>query len=76
MKLSVSLPDKDVAFIDRYIAKHGEESRSAVIRKALDALLTDQLVDEYVEAFREWEASGEEEVWDTAAGDGLEDEQW
>ena len=76
MKLSVSLPDKDIAFIDQYIAEHGERSRSAVIRKALDVLLTEQLVEDYVEAFRKWEASGEEEVWDVAAGDGLDDEEW
>jgi len=76
MKLSISLPDKDVAFIDRYIAKHSERSRSAVIQKALDILLTEQLVEDYAEAFREWKESGEEEVWDAAAGDGLEDEKW
>ena len=43
VSLSVSLPDEDVEFIDRYRAAHGEPSRSAVVRKALALLREDEL---------------------------------
>ena len=72
----MSLPEKDVAFIDRQVADHGDASRSAVIRKAINRLRTAQLADDYIAAFKEWEESGEEEIWDRAAGDGLDDEPW
>ena len=72
MKLSVSLPEKDVAFIDRQIADHGEPSRSAVIRKALDRLQLDSLEEEYAQRWAEW--SEEDEIWDVTVADGLEDE--
>ena len=32
MKLSVSLPDEDVEFLDRYAAEHGIGSRSAAVQ--------------------------------------------
>ena len=76
MKLSISLPAKDVALIDRYVADEGAPSRSAVIRKAVDLLRHEQLVQQYKEAFREWRESGEAEIWDRAVGDGLDDERW
>ena len=76
MKISVSLPEKDIALIDRYISDEGEPSRSAVIRKAVDLLRREQLVRQYMEAFREWEESREAEIWDRAVGDGLDDEGW
>ena len=76
MKLSVSLPDKDVQFVDQYIADHGEASRSAVLRKALERLRDDELVEAYKIAWNEWEASGEAALWDSTVGDGLEPEDW
>lgn len=72
MKLSVSLPDKDIAFIDRYIAEHDEPSRSAVVRKALDRLQAESLEAAYYQRWMEWDE--EDELWDSLAGDGLEDE--
>jgi metal-responsive CopG/Arc/MetJ family transcriptional regulator len=39
VKLSVSIPDDDVEFIDQYADKHGLESRSAVVQRALDAAI-------------------------------------
>lgn len=35
MKLSVSLPDEDVRFLDDYAAAHGSGSRSAAVQKAV-----------------------------------------
>ncbi|MYI83308.1 MAG: ribbon-helix-helix protein, CopG family [Chloroflexi bacterium] len=76
MKLSVSLPEQDVEFVDRYIAEHGEASRSAVLRKALERLRDEELVEAYKIAWKEWEASGDAALWDVTVGDGLEPEDW
>ena len=73
MKLSISLPAKHVEFIDQQVAEHGERSRSAVVRKALNRLRAESLEDAYVAAWDEWVASGEQEVWDETVGDGLDD---
>jgi metal-responsive CopG/Arc/MetJ family transcriptional regulator len=73
MKLSVSLPDKEVEFLDKYATEH-EESRSATVLRAVRLLREEDLVDQYAAAYQEWEESGEAEVWDAVAGDGLEDD--
>ncbi len=72
MKLSVSLPDKDVAFIDRQVTENGERSRSAVIRKALRRLRSEELKRQYAQLWAEWD--DEDDVWDVTVGDGIEDE--
>lgn len=75
MKLSVSLPPSDVEFVDRYLAEHGERSRSAVLRKALELLRTRELIESYKAAWDEWVQDGEE-IWDVTVGDGLQPEDW
>ena len=72
MKLSVSLPAHDVAFVDRYISDHDEASRSAVVRRALALLRERELGDAYEAAWDEWTRDGGE-TWDVSAGDGLGD---
>lgn len=72
MKISVSLPDKDVAFIDRQVTENGERSRSAVIRKALRRLRSEELKRQYAQLWAEWD--DEDDVWDATVGDGIEDE--
>jgi Arc/MetJ-type ribon-helix-helix transcriptional regulator len=74
MKLSVSLPDEDVEFLDEYARTNEVESRSAVIRRALRMLRSTGLEDAYVEAFEEWNQT-EAEVWEVVVGDGLTDDQ-
>jgi len=71
MKISVSLPEDDVEFLDEYAKIEGYESRSAVVRTAVRILRSSKLGDAYTGAWREWEESGEAEIWDKAAGDGL-----
>lgn len=73
MKLSVSLKKQDVEKLDRYVEKRGLSSRSAGLREAIHLLGAPELVDEYVQAFTEWETSGEGAVWDEASGDGLDE---
>lgn len=72
MKLSISLPDKDIEFIDRQVADHGEPSRSAVIRKALRRLRSEDLKRQYTRLWAEWD--DKDDVWDVTVGDGIEDE--
>ncbi len=73
MKVSISLPEKDIQFIDRQMAGLGESSRSAVVRKALELLREDELEREYAQRWAEWDEE-EEQVWDVTLADGLDDE--
>ena len=71
MKLSVSLSDEDVAYIDRYARQHAIESRSAVVQRALALLRVNELGDEYAAAWADW-AGADAEGWDAALADGLD----
>ena len=73
MKLSVSLPDEDVEFLDAYARSAGVESRSAVVHKAVRLLRTSELGASYEAAWREWDDAGTATDWDAAVGDGLTD---
>jgi Arc/MetJ-type ribon-helix-helix transcriptional regulator len=73
VKLSISLSDEDVAFVDEYVRSSGLESRSAAIRRALHLLRQPALEQDYEHAWEEWAASGEQAAWDTTIGDGLAD---
>jgi len=74
MKLSVSLPDDDVEFLDAYARARGVRSRSAVLHKAVRLLRGAELGASYEEAFGEWGGSGEAEAWDVTVADGLGDD--
>ena len=76
MKISVSLPQEDVAFVDEYAARTEAESRSAVIHAAIESLRATQLEAEYTEAFAEWGASEDAALWDRTSGDGITNEAW
>jgi Arc/MetJ-type ribon-helix-helix transcriptional regulator len=71
MKLSVSLPDEDVEFLDRYARSQGYESRSAVVHRAVRLLQSAELGRDYTEAWDEWAGSTEAGDWEATAGDGL-----
>jgi hypothetical protein len=73
MKLSVSLPDEDVAILDEYARSQGLPSRSAALQHAVRMLRYPALEDNYAAAWEEWEASGEERPWATTSADGLGD---
>jgi Arc/MetJ-type ribon-helix-helix transcriptional regulator len=70
VKLSVSLPDDDVEFLDAYAHERGFASRSAVLHKAVRLLRGAQLGAAYEDAFVEWERT-DAEAWETTVGDGL-----
>ena len=69
MKLSVSLPDGDVEFIDHYANEHEVDSRSAVVHRALALLRSNELGADYAAAWDEWASGGE--PWDATIADGL-----
>lgn len=71
VKVSVSLPGEDVAFLDAYARAHAYPSRSAAVHHAIEALRAGDLRDAYRDAWREWTASGEAECWDAVAGDAV-----
>jgi Arc/MetJ-type ribon-helix-helix transcriptional regulator len=73
MKLSVSLPDEDVATLDEYARAVGLTSRSAALQRAIRMLRHPELEQDYAAAWDEWEASGAEAVWEATAADGLAD---
>jgi Arc/MetJ-type ribon-helix-helix transcriptional regulator len=82
MKVSVSLPQEDVDFLDDYVHRRGGPSRSAVLHHAIDLLRRNDLEDAYADAWAEW-AQGEQsadaadgepvESWDEAVADALAD---
>jgi Arc/MetJ-type ribon-helix-helix transcriptional regulator len=71
MKLSVSLPDDDVVYLDEYAAAQGLPSRSAAVHKAVRLLRAMELGAAYEDAWTEWSESGDSDVWDAAVADGL-----
>jgi Arc/MetJ-type ribon-helix-helix transcriptional regulator len=73
MKLSVSLPDEDVAALDDYARAQGLKSRSAAVQRAIRMLRHPTLEQDYAAAWEEWKASGDEADWESAAADGLAD---
>jgi Arc/MetJ-type ribon-helix-helix transcriptional regulator len=71
MKLSVSLPDEDVEFLDAYAAAQGVESRSAVLHRAVRLLRASELTDAYEDAWNEWASSNDATLWESTAADGV-----
>ncbi len=66
MKVNLSLPERDIAFLDEYAATHASPSRSAVVREAIDALRVSDLEEAYRDAWDQWTESGEADVWRSA----------
>ena len=64
MKLSISLPDDDVTYIDEAVESGIYASRSAAIARALRLLRSAELGEMYDIAFKEWAASGDGDAWD------------
>jgi Arc/MetJ-type ribon-helix-helix transcriptional regulator len=71
MKVSVSIPGEDVAFLDEYASVHAYPSRSAVVHRAIEMLRAEELSGAYSDAWEEWAASGEASRWDAVAGDAI-----
>ena len=73
MKLSISLPDEDVAILDEFARSAGLPSRSAALRHAVRMLRLPDLEQDYEAAWEEWEASGDQAAWSVTSADGIAD---
>lgn len=71
MKLSISLQEEEVGFLDSYAQSHGIGSRSGVVREALRVLRTMELAGDYEAAWAEWDGDDDSGTWDQVSGDGL-----
>jgi Arc/MetJ-type ribon-helix-helix transcriptional regulator len=72
MKVSISLPEEDVEFLDTYARSEGIASRSAALHRAVRLLRASQLGDAYEDAFGSWAADGHAGAWEATAADGLD----
>jgi len=70
-KMSVSISEDLVVFIDSYKNNRGCKSSSQVVEEALMLLREQDLENAYREADKEINSD-----WDIVAGDGLGDETW
>ena len=73
MKLSVSLPEEDVAVLDEYAHTSGLPSRSAALQHAIQLLRHADLEQDYASAWDDLESSGDQAFWEPTAADGLAD---
>lgn len=73
MKISVSLPEEDVALLDEYAHSSGLPSRSAALQHAIHLLRHPDLEQDYASAWDEWESSGDQAWWEATVADGLTD---
>ena len=71
MKVSVSIPESDVEFLDDYAESHGMASRSAALQRAIRLLRANELSRHYAAAFTEWADVPDNSAWDATAADGL-----
>ncbi len=74
MKISVSLPEEDVAFVDEYA--HETVCRVPVRgdSRAIELLRASRLEAEYEAAFAEGDAGEDAKFWDGSSADGSADE--
>lgn len=70
MKVSVSLPDEDVEYLDAYAQAQGLDSRSAALQKAVRLLRASELGAAYEDAWSDWAESEDAELWEAATADG------
>jgi len=66
MKISMNLPEEEVAFVDRQVRAGHYRSRSAAMSAALKLWRKSELESGYVEAFENIDP-----IWDHSIADGL-----
>ena len=71
MKVSVSLPEDDVEYLDAYARERGLESRSAAVHKAVRLLRASELGEAYERAWDDWDTSEDAGLWNNVTADGL-----
>lgn len=71
MKISVSIPDDDVTFVDSLASRGAYASRSAAVQAAIRLLRDRQDIDSYAAAWDEWESTDDAVLWEAVARDGV-----
>lgn len=71
MKVSISVPDDDIAFLDRYADERGLSSRSAAVQKAIRLLRASELGAAYEDAWAAWADSDDDDLWVRSIDDGV-----
>jgi len=74
MKVSLSIPERDVAFMDQWAVTHNAPSRSAVALAAVRLLRRAELARDYEAAIADWYETGDADAWEATVADGLNDE--
>jgi hypothetical protein len=72
MKLSVSLSEDDLMFLDEYAAETGIRTRSGVIQVAISELRRQTMIDQYAQAWEEWVGSDDAVAWESTTADGID----
>lgn len=70
-KVSISLSDEDIAYLDGEVVEGRFASRSAAAQHAIHLLRESALADAYAEAYGAWDDADESSLWDAATGDGV-----
>ena len=71
MKVSISLSEEELAFVDEY-ARRTSAPRSSVVQRAIRLLRAAELGSSYAEAWEEWASGGEAEAWESVVADGVD----
>ena len=72
IKVSISLDELDIAYLDQQAREGAFPSRSAAVQEAIRLLRESGLADSYAEAFASWhEDVAVAGAWDAAVGDGI-----
>jgi Arc/MetJ-type ribon-helix-helix transcriptional regulator len=72
MKVSVSIPDEDVAYLQAQVEAGRFPSRSAALHAAVRGLRDRDRSADYAAAWEDWAASDDAALWETTIADGLE----
>lgn len=71
MKISVSLPGDDVAFLDDHARGRNLDSRSAALHRAVRLLRATEFGVAYEDAWDDWAREGDADAWASVISDGL-----
>lgn len=72
IKLSVSVDQGFVPFIERYQQDHTVRTKSEVVERALELLRKAELEQAYKEAAQDWLENPDAALWENTVGDGIE----
>jgi Arc/MetJ-type ribon-helix-helix transcriptional regulator len=71
MKISISLQDEVVEYVDSCVKLQRAANRSAAIQKAIRLMKMMEMAPQYQAEWQEWEKSEDAGLWDNALSDGL-----